>query len=87
MHIRKNVSWRFRRGSVNGSVEIMVDPDGKLLMTAAAGSQISEVLERAFLRFGVPERIITHGGPDFTSRSFGNLLVQYHVEHRVEVPR
>ena len=86
--VTKNGSWKVRRGSANGSVEITVSPDGKPPMTesAAAGSPISEVLERAFLKFGVPEQIVTDGGPDFASKSVGDVLASFGVKQHIKIP-
>jgi hypothetical protein len=91
-HVTKNGSWKVRRidlGSANGSVEIISSPDGKPLMTesVAAGTTILEVLERAFLKFGVPEQIVTDGSPEFASKSISDILASLGVEHRAEVPR
>jgi hypothetical protein len=86
--VTKNGSWKVRRGSANGSVEITGGPDGKPLMTesAAAGTSISEVLQLAFLKFGAPEQIVTDGHPDFASKSVSDVLASFGVEHRTEVP-
>jgi len=79
----------YPRRAANGSVEITCNSDGKLLMTesVATGTPISEVLERAFSKFGVPQQIITDGGPDFTSKSVSDVLVSFRVSHRAEPNR
>jgi hypothetical protein len=83
----KNGSWKVRRGSANGSVEITVSPDGKPLMTesAAEGTPISEMLKRVFLKFGVSKQIVTDKGPDFASKSVSDVLASLGVNHRTEV--
>jgi hypothetical protein len=88
-HVRKRGSWKVRRGSDNGSVEITCNSDGKPLMTesVAKGTPISEVLERALSKFGVPEQIVTDGGPEFTSKSVSDVLASFRVMHRAEPTR
>jgi hypothetical protein len=50
----------------------------------AEGTPISEMLKREFLKFGVPEQIVTEC-PDFGSKSLSDVLASLGVKHRTEV--
>jgi hypothetical protein len=84
--VTNNGTWKVE--SAKGSVEIMSSPDGKPLMTepVAAGSPMSEVLQRAFLKFGAPEHIVTDGGLDFASKSVSDVLASFGVKQHIKIP-
>ena len=39
-----------------------------------------------FTRFGVPNEIVTNGGPQFVSHKLETLLQKYHIQQRITSP-
>ena len=62
-----------------------------LLLVDKLGSTTSKVLvqemKAVFTKLGVPNVIVSDGGPQYTSPEFKDFMRQWQIEHRVSSPR
>eukprot|EP00253_Pinus_taeda_P026227 PITA_26227 len=60
--------------------------EAKALIRANEESVLNFLFEEIFVRFGVPKKLVTDGGPPFNSHGFKAALQKYHINHKMTTP-
>ena len=75
----------------NSKYLLLADYYSRFPVLRKLGSTTSRVLVQemkvVFAEFGVPNVIVTDGGPQYTSAEFKDFTRQWQIEHRVSSPR
>ena len=75
----------------NSKYPLLVDYYSRFPVLCKLGSTTSEVLvqemKAVFTELGVPDMIVSDGGPQYTSAEFKDFMKQWQIEHRVSSPR
>ena len=75
----------------NSKYLLLVDYYGRFPILCKLGSTTSKVLvqdmKAVFAKLGVPNMIVSDGGPQYTSAEFKDFIKQWQIEHRVLSPR
>ena len=70
---------------------LLVDYYSRFPVLRKLGSTTSKVLvqemKAVFAELGVPDVIVSDGGPQYTSAEFKDFMKQWQIEHRVSSPR
>ena len=70
---------------------LLVDYYSRFPVLHKLGSTTSKVLvqemKAVFAELGVPNKIVSDGGPQYTSTEFKDFMKQWQIEHRVSSPR
>ena len=75
----------------NSKYLLLVDYYSRLPVLHKLHSTTSEVLvqeiKAVFTELGVPDVIVSDGGPQYTSAEFKDFMKHWQIEHRVSLPR
>ena len=75
----------------NSKYLLLVDYYSRLPVLCKLSSTTSKVLvqemKAVFAELGVPNVIVSDGGPQYTSAEFKDFMKQWQIEHRVSSPR
>ena len=75
----------------NSKYLLLVDHYSRFPILHKLGSTTSKVLvqemKSVFAELGVPKKIVSNGGPQYTSAEFKDFTKQWQIEHRVSSPR
>ena len=56
------------------------------LMTSTTSSRVINILKKQFARFGIPNMIISDGGPQFVSQEFKDFTNKWDIVHTTSSP-
>jgi hypothetical protein len=55
-------------------------------LRSTTSGAVTKVLQEHFANFGLPEQLISDGGPQFSSEDFGRMLRGFNIQHRKSSP-
>lgn len=56
------------------------------LLTKTTSTQVISILKKHFARYGIPQVIISDGGPQFTSQEFKEFVKEWGISHKTSSP-